>query len=116
MRKDDYRGSIMAAEHSTERGAAMLQKKTAAIGLVFSLLLAVGALILSLQFFNNHELVRNAIFHAGMNALGTFVCAMLYFGCMRQVDCTTRSFIILPDGVRPLRQHEPRQGGRRRLL
>ena len=55
MRKDDHRGSIMAAEHSTERCAAMLNMKTAAIGLVFSLLLAVGALILSLQFINNNE-------------------------------------------------------------
>ncbi len=73
----------------------MLKKKTIYIGLGISIVLAFGSLILGLQFFDNPRLDAASLFHAGTDVLGAFVCAVLFYGCMSQVDHASRSFSAL---------------------
>ena len=73
----------------------MLKKKTVYIGLGLTIVLALGSLLLSLQFFNNPRLVPACLYHAGMDVLGAFVCVVLFYGCMGQVERATRSFSVL---------------------
>ena len=73
----------------------MLKKKTILIGLALTVVLAFGSLVLGLQFFNNPRLDAASLFHAGVDVMGVFVCAVLFYGCMGQVEQTSRSFSVL---------------------
>ena len=70
-------------------------KKTAYYGLFFTIALALGSLILSLFFFDNPRLETASLYHAGMDVLGAFVCAVLFYGSMWQLEHSTRSFVLL---------------------
>ena len=73
----------------------MLKRKTIIVGLCLTVALAFGGLILGLQFFDNPRLDAASLFHAGMDVMGALVCAVLFYGCMGQVEQTTRSFSFL---------------------
>ncbi len=73
----------------------MLKKRTNLIGLSLTVLLALGSILLGLQFFGNPRLDAASLFHAGMDVMGAFVCAVLFYGCMGQVEQATRSFSLL---------------------
>ncbi len=73
----------------------MLKKKTILVGLSLTVAFAVCCVILGLQFFHNPRLDSAALFHAGVDVMGAFVCAVLFYGCMEQVEQTTRSFSVL---------------------
>ena len=73
----------------------MLKKKTILIGLGLAFAFAFACLILGLQFFDNPRLDAASLFHAGVDVMGAFACAVLFYGCMGQVDQATRSFSVL---------------------
>lgn len=73
----------------------MLKKKTIHIGLSLTIVLAFGSLILGLQFFDNPRLDAASLYNSGMDVLGAFVCAVLFYGCMEQMEQATRSFSVL---------------------
>jgi len=73
----------------------LLNAKTLRIGLGLSVAFALGSMILCLQFFFSPEIGPYALFHAGTDVLGAFVCAVLFYGCMGQIERTTRSFSLL---------------------
>ena len=73
----------------------MLKKKTTYIGLGLTAALALFTLILGLRFFHNSRMDAANLYHAGMDTLGAFICVVLFYGCMRQVEHSTRSFNIL---------------------
>ena len=70
-------------------------KKTVYCGFILTMALALGCLILSLFFFDNPRLDPASLYHAGMDVLGAFVCAVLFYGSMWQLEHTTRSFVLL---------------------
>ena len=72
-----------------------MKKKTILIGLSLTIVLALGSLFLGLQFFGHPRLDAAPLFHAGVDVMGAFVCAVLFYGCMWQVDQATRSFSLL---------------------
>ena len=73
----------------------MLKKKTKQISLIMTVLLAVLSTGIAILFFKNPNLNTNAYFHMGIDMLGTFVCAVLFYGCMEQIEVSTRSFSAL---------------------
>ena len=73
----------------------MLKKRTILIGLGLAFAFAFACLILGLQFFDNPRLDAASLFHAGVDVMGAFACAVLFYGCMGQVDQATRSFSVL---------------------
>lgn len=73
----------------------MPKKKTVLIGFAVTILLAIISLIFVTLFFGNSQLDAINLFHVGVDALGTFICAVLYYGCIGQDDTDTRSFRVL---------------------
>jgi len=73
----------------------MLKKKTSLIGLILTAVLALCCLILTLQFFQSPHPDAASLFHAGVDLLGAFVCVVLFYGSMGQVERATRSFSAL---------------------
>ena len=73
----------------------MLKKKTALIGLILTVLAAAGTLALALIFFSRPEPDRAFLFHAGVDVMGAFVCIVLFYGCMGQIEYATRGFSAL---------------------
>ena len=72
-----------------------MKKRTNLIGLCLSILLAFGCLLSCLLYLRESPAAAAAaapLFHAGMDVLGTFVCAVLFYGCMGQIERATRSF------------------------
>lgn len=59
-------------------------RKTTLSRLGFGAMLAVGFVnfFLALRFFVSPSVSSGAMFNCGVDVLGAFVCAMLYFGCM----------------------------------
>ena len=57
--------------------------------------MALGSIILSLFIFDNPRLETASLYHAGMDVLGAFVCAVLFYGSMWQLEHSTRSFSLL---------------------
>ena len=77
-----------------------MKKRTNLIGLCLSILLAFGCLLSCLLYLRESPAAATAaasapLFHAGMDVLGTFVCAVLFYGCMGQIERATRSFSLL---------------------
>ena len=70
-------------------------KKTAYFGLFFTIALALGTVILSLFFFGDPRFGTAPLYHAGMDVLGAFACAVLFYGSMWQLEHSTRSFSLL---------------------
>ena len=67
-------------------------------GLIFTLASAVASFALSWALFDNQETllrVGEHLYDCGIDVLGTFVCAALYFGSMRQAGGGTREFGVL---------------------
>ncbi len=67
-------------------------------GLLFTLASAVASFALSWALCDNQEIllkVGERLYDCGIDVLGTFVCAALYFGSMRQAGGGTREFGVL---------------------
>ena len=73
----------------------MLKKKSIFIGFGLVIAVAAAGLIMTAQFFNTPGISLASLFNAGMDVLGAFVCAVLFYGCMGQVENSTRSFSLL---------------------
>ena len=56
---------------------------------------AFGCFFLALHFFDNPRIEGPACYNVGVDVLGTFICAALYYGCMEQTDEANHSFISL---------------------
>ena len=78
-----------------KKAFARLQKNTIVIGLIFTILSAIASLALGIGFFAESRFEGASYFHAGVDVMGAFVCAMLFYGCMGQVEEHSRSFSIL---------------------
>ena len=74
----------------------MSNKKTVLIGFIFSVALAVGSIILGMQLFDNPRITAATAFHAGVDVMGTFLCAVLFYGCYSsRGEQYTSSFSLL---------------------
>ncbi|MBO6164597.1 MAG: serine/threonine-protein phosphatase [Lachnospiraceae bacterium] len=69
-----------------------LEKPTIYIGFGLTQVMAVACVLLGMQFFTNVRPDTASLFHAGVDVLGAFVCVVLFYGCMWQIEMTTRSF------------------------
>ena len=72
-----------------------LIKKPVYLGLIFTIALALSSIILSLFFFDNPRLSAASLYNAGVDVLGAFVCVVLFYGSMSQMEHATRSFRVL---------------------
>lgn len=73
----------------------MGKKRTVILGLGLTIALSIGSVFLGLQFFNDPRFDAATLFHIGVDVMGTCVCAVLFYGCMGQVEQATRSFSVL---------------------
>lgn len=64
------------------------------IGLGIAIALAVAGVIIGIPVY---EAGRDpmTLFHIGIDMFGTFICIVLFYGCMAQVEESTRSFKLL---------------------
>ena len=60
-----------------------LKEDAAILGLIFSIASAVFIITLGIPFFIEPRL-KNSLFDAGVDSVGSLVCAALFFGCMKQ--------------------------------
>ena len=60
-----------------------LKENAAILGLIFSIVSAVFIIVLSIMFFTEQRL-KNRLFDAGVDSVGSLFCAALFFGCMKQ--------------------------------
>ncbi len=72
----------------------MIKKVTNIVGFIYTFLVAIGSLIL-LFLFKNTDFAKMTLFHTGVDIMGAFVCVVLFYGCIGQVERSTRSFSIL---------------------
>ena len=73
----------------------MLKKKTAVIGFAYTCATAFGSFALALLFFKSPDIMARVLFNAGIDILGAFVCMVLFYGCMGQIEHETRFFSTL---------------------
>ena len=72
-----------------------IKKSSVFVGLILTCAFALGTLFLSLRFLKDPRADTFSLFNLGMDTLGAFVCAVLFTGCMRQLDFASSSFSML---------------------
>ena len=69
------------------------------INLATLLAIAFITLMIALRFFDNPRIATQSIFNAAIDVLGTFVCAVLFYGCIgdriSEKDESARWFVML---------------------
>ncbi len=65
------------------------------IGLAFTIASAVFTVALSFAFFFKDARLQPFLFDAGVNAMGTLICAALYYGCLKQGGDGVKAFRAL---------------------
>ena len=52
------------------------------IGLILLTVIAFSCFILAIRLFTRQNAVLSSMYNAGIDVMGSFVCAMLFFGCI----------------------------------
>ena len=69
------------------------------INLATLLAIAFITLMIALRFFDNPRIATQSFFNAAIDVLGTFVCAVLFYGCIgdriSEKDESARWFVML---------------------
>ena len=78
-----------------DRQRAKNVRTSLTIGLCVIIAIAVACFALAMFFFDNPRIAPHSLYNAGVDVLGSLSCAVLFFGCMRQVEDATLHFISL---------------------
>ena len=69
------------------------------IGLILLTVIAFSCFILAVRLFTRPNAVLSTMYNAGIDVMGSFVCAMLFFGCIgdlkSELEDSTQWFILL---------------------
>ena len=91
-----------AAETACGRECCRVKKQKEApyqkqlyLGLGAVIAIALSCFVLSMNFFDNPRFAAPCLYNAGVDVLGTLVCAVLFYGCMSQTETSTVDFISL---------------------
>ena len=74
---------------------AKLAKRLLTIGLFVMIAVAIACFALAMYFFDNPRIAPHSLYNAGVDVLGTLICAVLFFGCMSQLENATFHFVSL---------------------
>ncbi len=70
-------------------------KRALTVGLFVIIGFAVAGFALAMFFFDNPRISPHSLYNAGVDVLGSLICAVLFFGCMAQLENATLHFICL---------------------
>ena len=71
------------------------RRKILYTGLGVIILAALSCFLLALRFFETPRISAPSMYNAGVDVIGSLVCAVLFFGCMNQIEDATLDLISL---------------------
>ena len=65
------------------------------IEMAATIVVALACFVIALQFFDNPRISAQGAYNAGVDVLGAFICIVLMYGCLNQLESATYDLISL---------------------